>query len=68
MWRKMKSDDIKLKYDSMEELMADMNNLIAMGFAEEVEDPKTGKPGYRITPAGIKMFQYYQQLQSGKLN
>ncbi|HCU06692.1 MAG TPA: hypothetical protein DIC42_03810 [Holosporales bacterium] len=64
----MKSDDIKLKYDSMEELMADMNNLIAMGFAEELVDPKTGKPGYRITPPGIKMFQYYQQLQSGKLN
>ena len=64
----MKSDDIKLKYDSMEELMADMDVLISMGFAEDVADPKTGKPGWRITPAGIKMFQYYQQLQSGKLN
>ena len=68
MWRKMKSDDIKLKYDSMEELMADMDALISMGFAEDVVDPKTGKPGWRITPAGIAMFQYFQQLESGKLN
>ena len=57
-----------LKYDSMAELIEDMDVMVAMGFAEEVEDPKTGKHGYRITPAGIKMFQYYQQLQSGKLN
>jgi len=64
----VKADDIRLKYNSMEELMTDMDALISMGFAEDVADPKTGKPGWRITPAGIAMFQYFQQLESGKLN
>ena len=57
----MRNKQINLKYKAMQHLMNDMNYLVDLGFAEYINDPETGKDGWRIMPEGIKLLENYQK-------
>jgi hypothetical protein len=53
----MSNKKISLKYKAMQHLVADLNLLVDLGFAEFVPDPKTGEYGYRFKEDGVKALE-----------